>query len=89
MDNSTLRSLENLRGKYIKQTLTNIEEIQGRVSNESRKAILDGFNDYHRELLKILEGTENDSQEENTEYRTEYKSAEWSKVRPRRIIPNY
>lgn len=44
----------DLRGKYIKQTLARIELHEGAMTSDIRKAILDGFNDYCRELTKEL-----------------------------------
>ncbi len=43
----------NLRGKYIKQTLARLEE-GDKMSQDVRKIVLDGFNDYCRELTKEL-----------------------------------
>lgn len=46
------QKLLNLRGKYIKQTLVQLEQINGgRIKPEERKAILDGFNDLMRDVL--------------------------------------
>jgi len=54
LDDDTLREINNLRGKYIKQILSRLE-ITKSLTPETRKVILDGFNDLYRELHKILE----------------------------------
>ena len=44
-------SVQNLRGKYIKQLLTRIEELNNvELTPELRKCILDEINDLFREL---------------------------------------
>lgn len=48
-------SVQNLRGKYIKQLLTRIEELNNvELTPELRKCILDEINDLFRELYKTL-----------------------------------
>lgn len=49
--------INNLRGKYIKQTLMRLEDIHA-LSPEIRKIILDGYNDLFREFHKIIGYTE-------------------------------
>lgn len=44
-----------LSGKYVKQALANLES-SGTLTPEIRKAILDAFNDYKRELERLLLG---------------------------------
>jgi len=51
--NDTQQTLTNIKGKYIKRTLTLIE-LAGQQSVEVRKIILDGFNDMMRDILKEL-----------------------------------
>jgi len=53
MMNDTQQTLTNIKGKYIKRTLTLIE-LAGQQSVEVRKIILDGFNDMMRDILKEL-----------------------------------
>jgi hypothetical protein len=50
---SILRIIYNLRGKYIKQTLLRLEELH-KLDPETRKIILDGYNDLFREFDKII-----------------------------------
>lgn len=46
-------TLNNLRGKYIKQVLQRLEE--SKLDNKlARKIVLDGINDLMREILKEL-----------------------------------
>ena len=53
MMNDTRTELKNLRGKYIKQVLTQVEE-EGVLTPIVRKIILDGFNDLMRDVLREL-----------------------------------
>lgn len=43
----------NLRGKHIKQVLQRLEQL-GKIDKETRKIILDEFNDYYRAIMKEL-----------------------------------
>lgn len=47
------RKLINLKGKYIKQVLGNLEDI-GPLDKQTRKIILDAFNDLLRDILRQL-----------------------------------
>jgi hypothetical protein len=47
------KEIDNLRGKYIKQVLTSIEQTN-KLDQDVRKSILDAFNEYTRELYKLL-----------------------------------
>lgn len=53
LDEQIMQKIANLRGKYIKQTLSRIEE-EKQLSKVIRKAVLDGFNDLYRELYQHL-----------------------------------
>lgn len=44
----------NMTGKYAKQTLQRLED-QNLLSKEVRKCVLDGFNDFSREVNKRLD----------------------------------
>lgn len=45
--------LTNLKGKHIKSTLTRLEKIEAN-SQQVRKIILDEFNDFLRDTLRVL-----------------------------------
>lgn len=47
------RSINNLRGKHIKQLLERLE-LSGDISNITRKAVLDELNDLTRAILHTL-----------------------------------
>jgi transposase len=49
----TQRIINNLRGKYIKQVLSRIEQ-EEMLTAEIRKIVLDEINDLVREILKEL-----------------------------------
>ncbi len=49
----TQRILNNLRGKYIKRVLTQLEETD-KINQETRKIILDCINDLMRDVFKEL-----------------------------------
>lgn len=49
----TEKEIVNLKGKHIKGVLTRLERY-GTVSRDTRKIILDEFNDYTREILRYL-----------------------------------
>lgn len=55
MDKHQIKYLRNLAGKYSKQALFAIENTSTN-PKDIRKAILDAFNDYGRELEKLLGG---------------------------------
>lgn len=48
-----VRQIEHHKGKYIKSTLALMEK-SGGLTPETRKVILDGFNNYHRQILRLL-----------------------------------
>jgi hypothetical protein len=51
----TERTIEHLRGKYIKRTLLALETyFGGPIPTEIRKTILDGYNDFTRDTLTEL-----------------------------------
>jgi hypothetical protein len=59
VDQSTKQKVINLRGKYIKQALTQLERINGgMIKQEERKAVLDAMNDLVRDVLIALGATE-------------------------------
>lgn len=59
VDQSTKQKVINLRGKYIKQALTQLEQINGgMIKQEERKAVLDAMNDLVRDVLIALGATE-------------------------------
>lgn len=60
IDAQKLNDINNLRGKYIKQTLMRLEDIHA-LSPEIRKIVLDGYNDLYREFHKIVGYTEEDA----------------------------
>lgn len=47
------KEILNLKGKHVKSTLTRLERL-GPVSRETRKIVLDEFNDLTREVLRYL-----------------------------------
>ena len=47
------RTLLNLKGKHIKSVLSRLEDV-GSLTKDTRKIILDGFNDLTRETLREL-----------------------------------
>lgn len=49
----TRTELKNLRGKYIKQLLSQLEEL-GIMTPEVRKSVLDNINDLMRDVLREL-----------------------------------
>lgn len=49
----TVRELNNLKGKHVKQALTRLEKA-GLLTPQTRKIILDEFNDLMREVLREL-----------------------------------
>lgn len=51
--NDTKTELKNLRGKYIKQLLTQLES-EGVMTPAVRKLVLDNFNDLMRDILREL-----------------------------------
>jgi len=55
---SLVRAVEQQKGKYIKATLTALEkqalERNGQVDPVTRKAVLDGFNNYTRRIHQLL-----------------------------------
>lgn len=51
--NNTKTELSNLRGKYIKQLLTQLEN-EGVKTPEVRKLVLDNMNDLMRDILRVL-----------------------------------
>lgn len=53
MMNDTRTELKNLRGKYIKQALSQVE-LLGIMTPELRKIILDNINDLVRDILREL-----------------------------------
>lgn len=59
VDQSMKQKVINLRGKYIKQALTQLEQINGgSIKQEERKAVLDAMNDLVRDILIALGATE-------------------------------
>lgn len=59
LDSQRLNDINNLRGKYIKQTLLRLEDLRT-LTPEIRKIILDGYNDLFREFHKVVGYTEED-----------------------------
>lgn len=53
MKSEIQKALENLRGKYIKQILSNLER-DSILNPDIRKIVLDGINDYARDVFKEL-----------------------------------
>lgn len=51
--NDTRKELKNLRGKYIKQLLSQLEGLAV-LTPEVRKLVLDNFNDLMRDVLREL-----------------------------------
>jgi hypothetical protein len=47
------KEIMNLKGKHIKAALTRLERF-GPVSKDTRKIVLDGFNDLTRDILRLL-----------------------------------
>lgn len=47
------KDIVNLKGKHIKAVLTRLERF-GPISKDTRKIILDEFNDMTRDLLRLL-----------------------------------
>ncbi len=48
-----MRTIEQLRGKHVKQTLSRLER-QCKLDHTIRKALLDGFGDYTRAIFRAL-----------------------------------
>ncbi len=46
-----VRYMQHLKGKYVKQTLTALEK-SGKLDSETRKAVLDNFNEFSRSIYK-------------------------------------
>lgn len=53
MDNNTEKEINNLKGKFVKKALTRLER-ESAVSAHTRKVILDEFNDFTRDILRLL-----------------------------------
>jgi hypothetical protein len=53
MTNDTKTELKNLRGKYIKQLLSQLESL-GVLTPDMRKLVLDNINDLMRDVLREL-----------------------------------
>lgn len=53
MMNNTQVELKNLRGKYIKQLLSQLESL-GVLTPDVRKLVLDNINDLMRDILREL-----------------------------------
>lgn len=53
MSSDTRTELKNLRGKYIKQALSQLEAL-GVLTPEVRKVVLDNLNDLMRDVLREL-----------------------------------
>lgn len=51
-----VKDIENQKGKYIKQTLTAMEKANGgsRIDPVTRKAVMDGFNNFSRSVQLVL-----------------------------------
>jgi len=48
-----VRAIEHHKGKHLKQTLMLLEK-QNKLDPETRKIVLDGFNNFNRQVLRLL-----------------------------------
>jgi len=48
-----VREIEHHKGKHLKSTLALLEN-RGTLDKESRKIILDGFNNFNRQVLRLI-----------------------------------
>lgn len=50
------QQIHHQKGKYIKSTLSSLESLQNneRLNHETRKIVLDNFNDFARSILEAL-----------------------------------
>lgn len=49
-----VRSIEHHKGKHVKATLMQLEAL-GKLDPATRKIILDGFNNFNRQILRLLD----------------------------------
>jgi len=49
-----VRSIEHHKGKHVKATLLNLERMN-KLDMETRKVILDGFNNFNRQILRLID----------------------------------
>lgn len=49
-----VKAIEHHKGKYIKSTLALIEK-NGNLDIATRKIVLDGFNNFNRQILRLLD----------------------------------
>jgi hypothetical protein len=49
-----VRAIEHHKGKHVKSTLLQLER-SGKLDPETRKIILDGFNNFNRQILRLLD----------------------------------
>lgn len=50
---ATVKAIEHHKGKFVKAVLTALEK-KGDIDKETRKIVLDGFNNYNRAVLRCI-----------------------------------